>query len=130
MMRARVAAVALTVACVGACGGAKPEPVKPLRIPRNVDEVTGIWRTVHQNTLELRKKGTFVLITSVSNALAGDYTLEQGRFTAFNTSECGGAKGTYRIEVSPKQRLLFSEPDDPCTLRRTQLTADPYVYAS
>jgi hypothetical protein len=120
----------IVLVCLAACSSPKPEPVKPLGTPRNIDEVTGIWRTVHQNTLELRKNGTFVLITSVSKALAGDYSLEQGRFSAFNTTECGGAQGTYRVEVAPKQRLVFSEPDDACTVRRTQLTADPYVYAS
>jgi hypothetical protein len=127
-MRWRV--MLLTLVCLAACSSPKPEPVKPLAAPRNIDEITGIWRTVHQNTLELRKNGTFVLITSVSKALAGDYSLEQGRFTAFNTTECGGAEGTYRLEVAPKLRLVLSEPEDACTLRRTQLTADTYVYAS
>ncbi|MCU1451103.1 MAG: hypothetical protein JWP02_3273 [Acidimicrobiales bacterium] len=122
--------MSVLLVCLAACSSPKPEPVKPLSTPRNIDEVTGIWRTVHQNTLELRKSGTFVLITSVSKALAGDYSLEQGRFTAFNTTECGGAQGTYRLEVVPKERIVFSEPDDACTVRRTQLTADPYVYAS
>jgi hypothetical protein len=126
----RVIAGMLALLCLAACSSAKPEPVKPLGAPKSIDDVTGIWRTVHQNTLELRKKGTFVLITSVSRALAGDYSLQQDRMNVFNTSECGNAEGTYRVQVAPKQRLVFSEPQDACTLRRTQLTADPYVYAS
>jgi type IV secretory pathway protease TraF len=126
----RVTVAMLAVASLAACSSAKPEPVPALRAPKTVDEVTGIWRTVHQNTLELRKKGTFVLITSVSRALAGDFSLEHDRMSVFNTSECGNAEGTYRVEVAPQNRLVFSEPQDACTLRRTQLTADTYVYAS
>ena len=69
-----------------------------------------------------------MLITSVSKALAGDFSLEQDHITFLNDDVCGGTSGTYRIQVASEQKLLLSEPDDPCTLRRTQLTADPFVY--
>jgi hypothetical protein len=124
------AVIAVVVACLGACASSKPPPDKPLGTPTKVDDVTGIWRTIHQNTLELRRNGTFVLITSVSDAMAGDYSLAQDRMTFFNTNTCGGAQGTYRVQVAPKQRLLFSDAEDQCAVRRTQLTADPYIYAS
>jgi hypothetical protein len=127
-MRWRVMLVVLV--CLAACSSAKPEPVKPLGTPRNIDEITGIWRTVHQNTLELRKNGTFVLITSVSEAMAGDYSLAQDRMTFFNTKTCGGAQGTYRVQVAPKDRLLLTDADDTCPPRRMGLTSDPFVYAS
>jgi hypothetical protein len=122
--------IVLAPVLLSACVHSETKPPKPLRTPRSVSDVTGIWRTVHQNTFELRRNGTYVLVTSVSKALAGDYTLEQDHITVSNNDLCGGASGTYRIQVSPEEQLVLSEPDDACTLRRTQLTADPFVYAS
>ena len=66
----------------------------------------------------------------MAEPLAGKYSLEQDRMTVFDTNTCGGATGTFRVQVAQEQRLLFSEADDPCALRRAQLTADPYIYAS
>ena len=128
-MRRWLLVVTALMLCTVACSSPKPEPVKTLGTPRSVDDVTGIWRTVHQNTLEFRKNGTFVLITTVSDALAGKYTLDGDRMTVFGTSTCGDAAGTYRIQVAVKDHLVLTEPDDGCKLRRTQLTADTYVYA-
>jgi len=129
-VRHTILAVALVLALLSSCVHSEEEKAKTPRTPRQVSEVTGIWRTLHQNTLELRQKGTYVLITSVSKALAGEFSLEQDHITFFNDDVCGGPSGTYRIQVASEQKLLLSEPDDPCTLRRTQLTADPFVYAS
>ena len=52
MMRNRVLAAAVALLCAGACASAKPEPDKPLHAPRNVDEVTGIWRTANWHERE------------------------------------------------------------------------------
>ena len=130
MNASRALAIAIALCLLVACSSPAPAPPKPLATPKTVDELTGIWRTVHQNTLELRKNGTFVLITTAGNdALAGDYTLSQDKITFFNTKGCGAAQGNYRIEVSPKDRLQLSLPDDTCGPRKLGLS-DALVYAS
>jgi hypothetical protein len=121
-------AIAVTMCALVACSSSTPPPPKPLGTPKSVDDITGIWRSVHQNTLEFRKNGTFVLITVVSDAMAGDYTLTQDKITFFDTKGCGATQGTYRIQVSPKGRMELSEPDDTCPPRKLAL-ADPFVYA-
>src|SRR5205085_5803128 len=103
------------------------EKAKPLRTPSNVGDVVGIWRTIHQNTLELRQSGSLVLITSVSEAQTGDFVLDQDRITVSGMAKCGGTSGTYRLQVAFKQRLVFSDPEDVSAFRRTQLTVDAYV---
>jgi hypothetical protein len=123
----RTALALLALIALAACAS-KPDPIRPLRTPTALADITGIWRSPGQSTLELRANGSYVLITSVSNALAGEFTLSQDRITFFDDKECGGAQGTYRIQVAVEQRMEFSEPDDGCALRRDQLTADPYVY--
>jgi hypothetical protein len=131
--RSRLLTVAIaSVMCVFmACSssGSTPAPPTPLRTPKSVDEITGIWRTVRQNTLEFRKAGTFVLISPVTPAMAGNYVLAQDRITFSDTKGCGSADGVYRIQVSAKDRLLLDEPEDACAPRRTVLTSDPFVYA-
>ena len=129
-MRLRALAIAIAFCCLAACAGSKPAPQKPLGMPTKVDDITGIWRSIHQNTLELRRNGTFVLITSVSEAMAGDYSLVQDQMTVFNTKTCGGAQGTYHVQVAPKERMLITDADDTCGPRRMGLTSDPFVYAS
>jgi len=129
MNKMRIAAVVLLVVLLGACGDPSPPKVSPMKTPSRIDDVTGIWRSPQQGTLELRKNGSYVLITPVSDALAGDYSLSQDRMTMFGDSKaCGGAQGTYRIQVSYQQRLVLTDPDDACAARRNQLTADPFVY--
>jgi len=121
------ALLCLLVACKS--NSATPTHPKPVGTPANVDDVTGIWRTIHQNTLELRKNGTFVLITTVgSEALAGEYTMSQDQITFFDTKGCGAAQGNYRIQASPKYRIELTQPDDACGQRKLGLS-DPFVYA-
>lgn len=131
MTRVRTLVIASALCLFVACSSPAPPPPKALGTPRNVDELTGIWRTVKQNTLEMRLKGTYVLITPVTEtaAMAGDFTLDQGRMTFFNDKACGNAQGTYRIQVAAKDRLVLDEADDACVPRRTALTSDPFVYA-
>jgi hypothetical protein len=121
-------AIAIVVCVFAACSSSTPPPPKPLATPKSVDDITGIWRTVHQNTLEFRRNGTFVLITTVSNAMAGDYNLAQDKITFFNTKGCGDAQGTYRVQVSPKGRMELSNAEDTCAARKLGLS-DPLVYA-
>ena len=127
-MRVRALAIAIALCALVACSGSTPAPPKPLATPQNVDAVTGIWRSVHQNTLEIRRNGTFVLITTVSDAMAGNYSLSQDKITFFDTKGCGSAQGTYRIQASPKGRMELTEPDDTCGPRKLGLS-DPLVYA-
>lgn len=133
-MRVRALAIVIAVLLCGlaACsnyGSSTPAPPKRLATPKSVDEITGIWRTVRQNTLELRKAGTFALISPVSDAMGGNYVLEQDQITFSDTKGCGSADGVYRIQVSAKDRMLLDQADDACAPRRTALTSDPFVYA-
>ncbi|MBV9283139.1 MAG: hypothetical protein JO176_00865 [Acidimicrobiia bacterium] len=91
--------------------------------------MTGIWRTVRQNTLELRKTGSYALISPVANAMGGSFVLDADHITFSDTKGCGSADGVYRIQVSPKNKILLTEPDDACAPRRLALTSDPLVYA-
>src|SRR2546430_4490628 len=117
MKALRATASAIALCMLVACSSSTPPPPKPVGTPSKVDDVTGIWRSVHQNTLELRRNGTFVLITSVSDAMAGDYSLVQDQITVFNTKTCGGAQGSYRVQVAPKERMLITDADDTCAPR-------------
>ena len=128
MTRLGALAIAIMLSALVACGSPPPAPPKALGTPKSVDDMTGIWRTVHQNTLEFRKNGTFVLITSVSQAMAGNYSLSEDRITFFDTKGCGNAQGNYRVQISPKDRMMLTEPDDSCGPRKLGLS-DPFVYA-
>ncbi|GEM_PF-5026628 len=133
MTRSRVLAIAIAalICVLGACSENSsnlPAPPKALTTPKSVDDITGIWRTVRQNTLELRKTGAFALISPVSEAMAGNYSLAQDRITFSDTKGCG-SDGVYRIQASSKDRLILSEADDACAARRTALTSDPFIYA-
>src|SRR5690242_10586040 len=110
--RALAVAIALGMCTLVACNNPAPPPPKPLATPKSVDDITGIWRTVHQNTLEFRRNGTFVLITTVSEAMAGNYSLSQDKITFFDTKGCGAAQGNYRVQASPKGRMEFSDAED------------------
>ena len=126
--RALIGVITVALSLLAACGSnATPKPPAPLATPKNVDELTGIWRSVHQNTLELRKNGTFVLISPATNAMAGDYTLSNDKMTFSNTKGCSG-DGTYRVQSSVKGRIELSQPDDPCPPRKLALS-DPFIYA-
>ena len=128
MKAARALAIAIAMCSFVACSNPAPPPPKPLATPKSVDDLTGIWRSVHQNTLEMRRAGTYVLITPITEAMAGNYTLDQDKITFFDTKACGTAQGTYRIQVSPKDRMELSDPDDTCGPRKLGLS-DPLVYA-
>ena len=130
MKALRALAIAIALTNFVACSNPAPPPPKPVSTPKKVDDVTGIWRSVHQNTLEVRRNGTFVLITPVTEAMAGNFSLAQDRMTFFDTKLCGSAQGTYRVQASAKERLLLTDADDTCAPRRTALTSDPFVYAS
>ena len=126
----RAAVVAVALALLGACVHSEtPAPHTP-RAPRTVKDVVGIWRTIHQNTLQLRQDGSFLLVTSVANPLTGTYTLHDGRLDVSGTPGCGDAVGSYALQVAFQQRLTFRLLTDSCQLRRQQLTVDQFIYAN
>ncbi len=135
----RLAAVLLLAALSGACGVLKDEPASNVRppapgIPATADEVTGIYRSIHQGLLQLRADGEFVLIVPEGpGPTAGTFTLSQGRLIV-HTEGCGQVTGDYDVVVTGEQKagkaiLNISAVDDPCEERRKYLTIDPWVYA-
>jgi hypothetical protein len=128
-VRALATAIALCMLVACSSNSAIPTHPGPLAAPKTVDDVTGIWRTVRQNTLELRKTGSYALISPVANAMGGNFALNADRITFSNTKGCGSADGVYRIQVSPKNKIVLTEPDDVCAPRRIALTSDPLIYA-
>jgi hypothetical protein len=126
----RVAIAAVVLALLASCVHSEtPAPAAP-RPVRTVKDVVGIWRTIHQNTLQLRQNGSFLLVTSVADPLTGSYTLRDGRIDVSGTPGCGDAVGTYTLQVAYQQRLTFLPLTDSCELRRRELTVDQFVYAN
>jgi len=126
----RAVIVAVALALFASCVHSEtPAPHTP-RPARTVKDVVGIWRTVHQNTLQLRQDGSFLLVTSIANPLTGSYTLRDGRIDVSGTPGCGSAVGSYTLQVAYQQGLTFRALTDSCNLRRTELTVDQFVYAN
>jgi heat shock protein HslJ len=126
--RLAVAAAALVV--LAACVHSEtPAPAAPQPV-RAVKDVVGIWRTIHQNTLQLRQDGSFLLVTSVANPLTGEYTLRPGRMDVSGTPGCESVVGSYEVQAAYQQRLTFRALTDSCELRRKELTVDQFVYAN
>jgi hypothetical protein len=126
----RVAALAAVLALFAACVQSDTPPPAAPRPVRAVRDVVGIWRTIHQNTLQLRQDGSFLLVTSVANPLTGEYRLEDGRMDVSGTPGCGEAAGSYDVQVAFQQRLDFRAVTDPCELRRKELTVDQFIYSN
>lgn len=138
---AAVPALVLALALPAAgCGFAKQTPssnVRPPRpgVPASGDEVTGIYRSIHQGLLQLRADGGFVLIVPGGpGPSAGTYTLRDGRMEV-RSRACGSDVGTYDVVVTGEQEagkavLEVSVVQDPCEDRRRYLTVDPWVYAN
>ncbi len=124
-----------------ACGGGQSREsrlnVRPPRpgVPDKITDVTGIYRTTSQATLQLRGDGSlsFIVPAPEMGATSGSYRLDSGAFEV-RTRSCGELTGNYRIEVRGRQVageafLVFSAEDDPCTLRERYLTLQPWFYA-
>ena len=130
-MRRNVAmAVAAALFVLAACVHSEQPQPQSLRTPRRITDIVGIWRTIHQNTLQLRSDGTFLLVTSVANPLTGDYTLDAGNMDVEGTPACRGVSGSYTVQVAYHQRLVLRAVADPCQLRRPQLTVDAFIYSN
>lgn len=134
----RCAATVFAVLALTGCGSESPkenvQPPKP-GVPATPSDVQGIYRTVHQGLLQLRKNGDFVLIIPEGpGPSSGSYTLDAGKLTV-KTDICGGAVGEYTISVSGppvagQAKITFTAVSDDCDSRRRYLTVDPWVYAN
>ena len=135
----RVLAVLLLSFVTGACGVVKNKPASNVRppapgVPATADEVTGIYRSIHQGLLQLRANGEFVLVVPEGpGATSGTFTLTDGRLSV-SSAACGPETGDYDVLVTGKQQagkavLNLTAVRDPCQDRRHYLTVDPWVYA-
>jgi hypothetical protein len=136
----RAIAVLVLAVVSGGCAGMKATPASNVQppapgVPATAEEVTGIYRTIHQGVLQLRDDGEFVLIVPEGpGPTAGTFTLSAGRLIV-HTEACGPETGDYDVVVTGEQEagkamLNFSAVDDPCEARRRYLTIDPWVYAN
>lgn len=138
-MKRAVAILLLTVVS-GGCSAMKATPASNVQppapgVPARAQDVTGIYRSIHQGLLQLRDDGEFVLIVPEGpGPTAGRFTLSDGRLVV-HTEACGPETGDYDVVVTGAQEagkaiLNFSAVDDPCEERRRYLTIDPWVYAN
>ncbi|MFN2609006.1 MAG: hypothetical protein ABR511_14130 [Acidimicrobiales bacterium] len=139
LRRLLLAAMAVAL-LLSACGTdkevAKVENVKPpaAGTPAGPSDVSGIYRTIHTATLQLRKDGTMALVVpGGSGASSGRFTLQDGR-VELQTTPCHDAIGSYDLTVTGLQKagkaaLVWKPVNDPCADRLRDLTRDPWVYA-
>ena len=104
-------------------------------VPTRVEDVTGIYRSIHQGVLQLRKDGEYVLIVPDGpGPSSGSFTLSAGRMVVFSKA-CGQETGEYDVVVTGIQEagkavLTISAIKDTCDDRRRYLTVDPWIYAN
>lgn len=96
-------------------------------------DVSGIYRSINQGLLQLRKDGAFNLIDPTGGASAGKFTLTGGAL-AVTTDDCGETLGHYTALVTGKQEagkatLHLTPVDDECAKRKRELTSAAWVYA-
>jgi hypothetical protein len=138
MKRVLTAVVLLLVA--GGCSAMKAKPSSNVQppapgVPATAEEVTGIYRSIHQGLLQLRSDGEYTLIVPEGpGPTAGTYTLNGGRLTV-RSDACGPETGDYDVVVTGEQEagkavLNISAVRDGCEDRRKYLTVDPWVYAN
>ena len=138
-MRRALAAVAFLLLAAG-CSAMKSEPASNVQppapgIPASAEEVTGIYRSIHQGVLQLRADGDYILVVPEGpGPTAGTFTLKDGRLVV-RSDACGPEAGDYDVVVTGEQEagkatLNISAVRDPCESRRRYLTIDPWVYAN
>ena len=136
----RAIVLLLLAAVSGGCASMKSSPASNVRppapgVPATSDDVTGIYRSIHQGLLQLRKDGDFVLVVPEGpGPTSGSFTLNAGRMVV-SSKACGPQTGNYDVVVTGTQEagkavLNISAVDDPCEDRRRYLTVDPWVYAN
>ena len=136
----RLLAVVLLAALSGACSVLKDEPASNVRppapgVPATAEQVTGIYRSIHQGLLQLRADGDFILVVPEGpGPTSGTFTLSNGRLVVYSEA-CGQETGDYDVVVTGEQEagkavLNLKAVRDPCEDRRHYLTVDPWVYAN
>ncbi len=136
----RVLAVVVLAAFSGACSVMKDKPASNVRppapgVPATAEQITGIYRSIHQGLLQLRADGDFVLVVPEGpGATSGTFTLSDGRLVVYSEA-CGPETGDYDVLVTGEQEagkavLNLTAVRDPCEDRRHYLTVDPWVYAN
>jgi hypothetical protein len=102
--------------------------------PKGPADVSGIYRSAHLATLQLRSDGTITLIVpNGGGASDGRFTLQDGRIE-MQTTGCGETDGSYDVAVTGAQKagkatLVITGVNDTCASRLRDLTRDPWVYA-
>ena len=136
----RVLAVVVLAAFSGACSVMKDKPASNVRppapgVPATAEQITGIYRSIHQGLLQLRADGDFVLVVPEGpGPTSGRFTLSDGRLVVYSEA-CGPETGDYDVLVTGEQEagkavLNLTAVRDPCEDRRHYLTIDPWVYAN
>ena len=136
----RLFAVALLLFVAGGCSSMKAKPSSNVQppapgIPARAEDVTGIYRSIHQGVLQLRADGDYLLVVPEGpGPTSGSFTLSAGRMSVYSKA-CGPETGDYDVvvtgeQVAGKAVLNISAVRDSCEERRKYLTVDPWVYAN
>ena len=138
MKRLVAPALLLLLACGCSAMKAKPssnvQPPAP-GVPASAEDITGIYRSIHQGVLQLRADGDYVLVVPEGpGPTSGSFTLSAGRMRV-QSEGCGAETGDYDVVVTGEQEagkavLNISAVRDSCEDRRKYLTIDPWVYAN
>ena len=136
----RALAALLLLVFAGGCSAMKATPSSNVQppapgVPATAEEVTGIYRSIHQGVLQLRADGDYVLVVPEGpGPTSGTFTLTAGRLSVYSEA-CGQEIGDYDVVVTGEQEagkavLNISAVRDSCEDRRKYLTIDPWVYAN
>ena len=136
----RLFAAALLLLIAGGCSSMKNKPSSNVQppapgVPATAEDITGIYRSIHQGVLQLRADGDYILVVPEGpGPTAGSFTLSAGRMSVYSKA-CGPETGDYDVVVTGEQEagkavLNISAVRDNCEERRRYLTVDPWIYAN
>ena len=136
----RLVAAALLLLLAGGCSAMKAKPSSNVQppapgVPAKAEDISGIYRSIHQGVLQLRADGDYVLVVPEGpGPTSGSFTLSAGRMSV-RSEGCGPETGDYDVVVTGEQEagkavLNISAVRDSCEDRRKYLTIDPWVYAN
>lgn len=136
----RLFAAAVLLLLAGGCSAMKATPSSNVQppapgVPAKAEDISGIYRSIHQGVLQLRADGDYVLVVPEGpGPTSGSFTLSAGRMSV-QSEGCGPETGDYDVVVTGEQEagkavLNISAVRDSCEDRRKYLTIDPWVYAN